>query len=219
MGHLILYHHLKEKMSKIVFDNKYLLHVFYACICLLSYSCNFSPEKQLVVVTYEEFATFVEETGYVTDAEKYGWSIVQKDVFNFITVNGANWRKPDGSNPPVSKNLPVTQVSYNDAMAYCKWSETELPTYDEYWELIEDDKRKVVTNYNAPISNANEVNILGNVWEITSSGKGEEIRLAGGSLFCSPNTCHGTSKDRNLYVDKQTGNIHIGFAVIRNNER
>jgi len=187
-------------------------------ICLLTASCNSNSTsgKQLVVVTRGEFETFVEETGYVTDAEKFGWSFVQQDVFNFITANGANWRKPDGSNPPVSKNLPVTQVSYNDAIAYCKWSETELPTYDEYWGLIADDQRKVVANYNAPISDVDEVNILGNVWEITATGKGEEIRLAGGSLFCAPNTCHGTSKERELYVDKQTGNIHIGFAVIHN---
>jgi len=38
--------------------------------------------------------------------------------------------------------------------------------------------------------------------------------LAGGSLFCSKDTCHGTQKDRELYVDKETGNIHIGFSVL-----
>jgi hypothetical protein len=150
----------------------------------------------------------------LTDAEKFGWSIVQQDVFNFNTVYGANWKKPDGVTAPSSKELPVTQVSFNDAMAYCEWSGTELPTYEQYWELISKDQRKIVTQNRMSISPASEVNILGNVWEITSSKRGAEVRLAGGSLFCSPSTCHGTSKNRKLFVDQQTGNIHIGFAVL-----
>ncbi|MEL6659476.1 MAG: SUMF1/EgtB/PvdO family nonheme iron enzyme [Bacteroidota bacterium] len=173
-----------------------------------------APDQVLQVVTVKQFEKFVAETGYVTDAEQFGWSIVQKDVFNFTTVDGADWRNPDGLNPPASPSLPVTQVSYNDAVAYCKWSRTALPTYEQYWELIQPDERMVVTNLNAPISSAETVNILGNVWEITAPVDGEAIRLAGGSLFCSPRTCHGTSKARKLYVDKQTGNLHIGFAVI-----
>lgn len=40
------------------------------------------------------------------------------------------------------------------------------------------------------------------------------VRLAGGSLFYSEDTCHGTIKERELYVDQETANIHIGFSVI-----
>lgn len=174
-----------------------------------------SKTSYLEVVTYEQFEKFVNATKYKTDAEKYGWSIVQQDVFSFVTKEGADWRRPDGNKKPASKKLPVTQVSYNDVIAYCDWSGTRIPDYDEYWELIADDDRKVITNSNAPISKADRVNVLGNVWEITSTEKEEEIRLAGGSLFCSPALCHGTSKDRELYVDKETGNIHIGFAVVK----
>lgn len=173
-----------------------------------------SPKEKLEVVTYGQFDEFVKKTGYITDAEKFGWSIVQTDVFNFHKVEGANWKKPDGENETKSAELPVTQVSYNDAMAYCKWSGFRLPTYDEYWELIKADHRTVVTDNSAPITAVNKANILGNVWEITSTENKGNIRLAGGSLFCSPNTCHGTKKDRELYVDKQTGNLHIGFAVL-----
>jgi len=174
-----------------------------------------SSQEILEVVTYADFQQFVEETGYITDAEKFGWSIVQIDVFNYYKVNGANWRKPDGQHSPKSEKLPVTQVSHHDAMAYCEWSGTRLPTYDEYWRLIDGDDRKVIMQQNGPISAASEVNILGNVWEITSTKNSGNIRLAGGSIFCSPNTCHGTAKERELYVDKQTGNIHIGFAVMK----
>ena len=189
----------------------------YLLILLFAGSHEQSNEEniELHVVSYEEFETFVNATGYVTDAEKYGWSFVQKDVYNFEVVEGATWCKPDGENTPNSKQLPVTQVSYNDAIAYCAWSDTKLPTYEEYWELIKSDNRPIVTNNNNPIKAINEANVLGNVWEITATTLGDSTRLAGGSLFCSVFTCHGTSKDRELFVDKQTGNIHFGFAVIR----
>lgn len=180
----------------------------------MSCATDSSSKEKLEVVTHSQFDEFVKKTGYITDAEEFGWSIVQKDVFNFSKVGGADWKKPDGRNSPESEDLPVTQISYNDAIAYCEWSGSRLPTYNEYWRLIEEDKRKVITDNNGPITAANKVNILGNVWEITTTENNGNIRLAGGSLFCSPNTCHGTTMERELYVDKQTANVHIGFAVI-----
>ena len=47
----------------------------------------------------------------------------------------------------------------------------------------------------------------------TGNIKGE-IRLAGGSYLSSIDTCHGTQEDRELFVDKETGNIHIGLLDI-----
>ena len=117
-------------------------------------------------------------------------------------------------NKPNSNKLPVTQVSYNDALAYCKWARKKLPTYEEYWEIIKNDTRVVVSDNNLPISNVHEVNIVGNVWDITEVEDGASVRLAGGSLFCSENTCHGTVKERELFVDKETGNSNVGFCVI-----
>lgn len=195
-------------------QNKIMITIVFSVFLL--FSCN-NKKAYLLPISYSQFELFVDETGYVTDAEKYGWSIVQINVYDFKKVNDANWRKPDGINTPISKKLPVTQVSYNDAVAYCNWSETRLPTYNEYWDLIKEDKRVVVSNNKLPISPLDEVNILGNVWDITETQKTNLIRLAGGSLFCSENTCHGTVKERELYVDKETGNIHIGFCVIKKN--
>ncbi len=180
---------------------------------LLCMACGRSP-KNLHPVSVADFRKFVDETGYVTVAEEYGWSIVQVDIINFKTVDNATWRKPDGKNEPTSEALPVTQVAYNDALAYSKWSGQRLPTYDEYWDLIHQDTRIVVSDNILPISKIDSVNILGNVWEITSTRMGEEIRLAGGSYLCSVNTCNGTVKERALFVDKETGNTHIGFAVV-----
>lgn len=186
---------------------------FLFTIMLLNFSC--SKEKPLLkTVSFEEYEVFVSETNYVTDAERYGWSVVQIDVFNFKKVDGATWRKPDGINTPVSKNLPVTQVSYNDAFAYCAWAGKRLPTYKEYWDFVKSDKRVVVADNLLPISEVGMVNVLGNVWDITATEDGKPVRLAGGSVFCSPSTCHGTVEERALYVDAETGNIHIGFSIL-----
>ncbi len=105
-------------------------------------------------------------------------------------------------------------MSYNDALAYCKWAKKRLPNYNEYWEMVRNDQRIIVSENTLPISEIGEVNIVGNVWDITGDLNNGMVRLAGGSLFCSKNTCHGTVKDRVLFVDKETGNIHIGFSVI-----
>lgn len=176
-------------------------------------SCE-GERNNLKVVAYSQFELFVNETGYVTDAEKYGWSIVQQDVFNYTVVEGANWRKPDGINTPKSINLPVTQVSYNDALAYCKWANKRLPSYNEYWQLVKNDHRIIVSENKRPISEIDKVNIIGNVWDITKNEEHDLVRLAGGSMYCSVNTCHGTVKERKLFVDRETGNIHIGFCVL-----
>lgn len=163
-------------------------------------------------VTVKEFEAFVNETGYITDAEKYGWSIVQQTVYDFKTVPNATWRKPDGIHTARPEN-PVTQVSYNDAKAYAKWANYQLPTYQKYWDIAYKDKRRI-NIFNDSILPAETVNLIGNVWEITTPLPDGNIRLAGGSYLCSKNTCNGTKENRELIVDSMTGNIHVSFAVL-----
>jgi formylglycine-generating enzyme len=84
-------------------------------------------------VTVAEFARFVRETNYRTEAEKFGWS----GVFDFDTgtwqrVDGADWRHPEGKNSPAKDDEPVAQVSWNDAAAYAKWAGKRLPTEAEF---------------------------------------------------------------------------------------
>ena len=180
---------------------------------LIFNSCLGEDQLNLKPVSVAEFREFIDDSNYMTDAEKYGWSIVQTDAFNYKIVEGANWKKPDGINNSID-GLPVTQVSYNDAVAYSKWVGLSLPTYEQYWDIVDDDDRLIVSDNLYPILPVNDVNVVGNVWDITKPINSNKVRLAGGSLFCSIDTCHGTQKDRELFIDKETGNIHIGFSIL-----
>ena len=186
---------------------------FALLLFLIFNSCLGEDQLNLKPVTVAEFREFIEDSNYMTDAEKYGWSIVQTDAFNFKIVEGANWKKPDGINNSID-SLPVTQVSYNDAVAYSEWVGLSLPTYEQYWDIADDDDRLIVSDNLYPILPVNDVNVVGNVWDITKPINSNKVRLAGGSLFCSIDTCHGTQKDRELFIDKETGNIHVGFSIL-----
>ena len=80
-------------------------------------------------VTVEQFKTFVNETGYVTDAEKdNGGQVFDTKSNRFVRKDGSSWLNPGW---PVVSDQPVTMITYNDATAFCEWlSATERSPYN-----------------------------------------------------------------------------------------
>lgn len=85
-------------------------------------------------VTNWQYGAFVAETGHVTDPEKRGWGYVWPG--RWIRVDDADWRHPQGPDMPGvfgRGDHPVVQVSWYDALAFCRHYGLRLPTEEE-WE-------------------------------------------------------------------------------------
>ncbi|MDD4272238.1 MAG: SUMF1/EgtB/PvdO family nonheme iron enzyme [Desulfobacter postgatei] len=99
-------------------------------------------------VTNALFEIFIEQTGYVTTAErkgigtvyhsrykKQGEKVIWSKQAGSSIVKGACWHQPLGLGSTLygKRNHPVVQISVDDAFAYASWIGRRLPTEAE-WE-------------------------------------------------------------------------------------
>lgn len=131
-------------------------------------------------------------------------------------------------------NLPVVNVSYNDADAYCKWLSARdknaiyrLPTEQE-WELAaghmpkdadmncgENKGLTTVDTYKQTLSASGAVDMWGNVWEWTSTVKNHanELAVKGGAWNTPRTTCRTENRVETRNAVQKYNNV--GFRVVR----
>ena len=101
------------------------------------------------LVTNAEWEAFVAATGFVSLAERDGWSFVfgglLPDDFPptqgvvgaewWRVVEGSDWRHPEGPHSDLEgrDDHPVIHVNWDEAQAYARWAGGRLPTEPE-WE-------------------------------------------------------------------------------------
>lgn len=112
------------------------------------------------LVTNQQFEQFVQETGYITFAEKAPKAEDYPNADPEMLVPGsavfikpnqpvdprtlcwwkyipdANWRQPQGKGSSIKdkENHPVVHIVYEDALAYANWAGKQLPT-EAQWEF------------------------------------------------------------------------------------
>ena len=170
------------------------------------------PEQEVIVqsflidknlVTVNDFRNFVTSTNYKSEAEKFGNAIVFIDSINtWKLIDGATWEYPLGnSNPLAFDNHPVTQVSWNDALAYCEFCDKTLPT-EVQWEYAASERGQ---KKNQLFYWGNELVInnkyMCNTW---ASGYPNSIGFQDGFKYTSPVGYYGANS---LGIFDMAGNV------------
>lgn len=185
----------------------------------------------------QDFRTFVDSTGYQTDAELMNTcdTFVNAEI---TTISDNNWQSPGFKQ---ADNSPVVCVSQNDAKAYIRWLSQNtgftyrLPTPQEweaaaragqdtnFWWGNEFRSGKANTGWaGTPWSNVSTspvksflptptgfYDMVGNVWEWTIIQKG---LAKGGAWNFSPEEAKVFNE---LYVPPSTAANYLGFRVVR----
>jgi formylglycine-generating enzyme required for sulfatase activity len=91
-------------------------------------------ELDALPVSVQAFRQFVDATHYKTEAEKVGFAYAYVGGSKVQAVGGGNWRNGIKQHEVVDESA-VVAVSFQDAVAYCRYKGQRLPTENE-WEYV-----------------------------------------------------------------------------------
>jgi len=144
----------------------------------------------------------------------------------------AEFAKATGRKTTAKNDLPVTNISYEDAVAYAKWLTKKdgsavyrLPTEKE-WELAAGHMPKdadmncgegkgltPVTAYKNTLSASGAVDMWGNVWEWTSTDKNGQKAVKGGAWNSKRTDCRTENRTATRNGSKKYETV--GFRLVR----
>lgn len=178
--------------------------------------------------TVAQFRFFIEDSGYVTDAEKNAISPLScESIHSSEFVPSNHWRAPGYTQ---TEQHPVVCISYTDVQAYIQWLNKKidrlyrLPTADEWIHAYGDaadslngteskNNARPVAVKSFPANTFNLFDMQGNVAEWTSSCSDLDCNkhhVVGGSFLQPPQKLDGCDA---IPADAQKRNFSIGFRL------
>lgn len=78
-------------------------------------------------VSISDFQEYVDQTGYITKAEKQGGMVYEN---GWVIKPEWNWKSPYGIKGHPDE--PAVHITFDEAQAYCIWKDKRLPLRDEW---------------------------------------------------------------------------------------
>lgn len=163
-----------------------------------------------VPVTNAQFEAFVKATRHRTQAEQSGYDGWVLTGTTWGQVKGTDWRHPRGPETGIAQKAdhPVVQVSWDDAVAFCRWlRETtgqafRLPSEAE-WEKAARGTQARIYPWGGEPPDANRCNFNENIGDTTPVGRYERGATPDhGVLDMAGNVWEWTGSFRGKGVDR-----------------
>ena len=160
--------------------------------------------------------------------------VTNEEYAKFLAATGR--KAPRGFSAAKAKH-PAVNVSYEDAVAYCRYLTEQadgravyrLPTEAEWkaaaghmpkdadFNCGEHDGTTPVDAYAKTLSACGAVDMWGNAWEWTSTPVGSQRAVKGGAWDSRRTDCR--TESRGIGRDPQQGYANVGFRVVRSRSR